>query len=248
MLLSIGGAMVEERSTREGMVLLHGAGLGKWIWHDVAAMLGEGALPIDLPGRGGGGIDLRELSFDDYVESVLNEMERSTFERFVVVGHSIAGLLALRVATLLRSNVKSVVLIGGAVSSRGRSYAESLPFFSRTMLRFFALMYPRGLRAPDGVIKKALAHDLTPQQTTTLLERFVPEAPALFLDPVAWSPPSTITYVRMMGDRSDLSPALQARMADRLGAHAKRVDLDGGHLPMLSRPNDLAAILKSELG
>jgi len=76
------------------------------------------------------------------------------------------------------------------------------------------------------------------------LDRRVPEVPRFLLDPVspaAFPPAVPRHYVRLLQDRS-LSEAARARMIARL-PDAQAHDLDSGHLPMLGRPGELAAIL-----
>ncbi len=233
-------------SNNTGVVLFHGAGLGSWIWDAVLPHLTVPHLALDLPGRAG--IERpKRLSLDDCAEQVAGQLREWTPENLVLVGHSVSGGLAMRVATLLGGRVVGVVMVGAVVPPPGGAYVDVFPWFSRAMLKTLFFFVPQGAKAPDGVLTKALCSDLDGDDTKRVLDRSVVPLPRLFLDKVPWDDRIAIgrTYVKLTDDQSDVTPALQDRMAARLGADV--IEIPAGHLPMLSRPAELAQALNASI-
>jgi pimeloyl-ACP methyl ester carboxylesterase len=95
-----------------GVVFLHGGGQNAHTWDTVIVGLGEPALAIDLPGHG------RSAWRDDgnygpkvnavTVESVVRELAP---DADVVVGHSLGGLTAMRLAVSAPELVRKLVLV-----------------------------------------------------------------------------------------------------------------------------------------
>lgn len=100
-----------ERDRPESVVLLHGFGGTHRTWDGVLAHLPAERyrpLALDLPGHGDWGDAPRPITFDGCVQSVL---ERSP-ERFVLVGYSMGGRIALHVALAAPERIARLVLIG----------------------------------------------------------------------------------------------------------------------------------------
>ncbi len=229
-----------------GVVLLHGSGLGGWIWQKVIHLLQAPSVAIDLPGRGGVSADFEKMHLQDFSIFVLKKIEAEAFDRIVLVAHSFTGPLALQVASAIPEKIVSIVFVGAGIPANGLAYLSTLPWISQIMLRLFAKLNPRGFMAPKQVIKKILCNDLDDKDTALVLENLVPEAPNLFLDKTNWIKPKRSVYVQLLKDKSDLKPELQERMAKAFGV-SKLVIMDTGHLPMIAQPNILAEILNAEI-
>jgi hypothetical protein len=94
------------------------------------------------------------------------------------------------------------------------------------------------------LIKKEYCGDLDDATTDLVLARTVPEAPRIYLDPLAWSAlPDDLPrfYVKLLNDES-VNPKMQDQMIERIQASTVE-SLSSGHLPMLARPSEMAATL-----
>ena len=88
------------------VVLVHGGGHGAWCWEPTIEHLASDVLAVDLPPksiRGGDGRfdrppELLTLTVSDFAESVLADVDAAGYDRFVLVGHSMAGLTIPEVA------------------------------------------------------------------------------------------------------------------------------------------------------
>jgi pimeloyl-ACP methyl ester carboxylesterase len=224
-------------------VLLHGAGLGGWIWDQVVDHLKSPYLAIDLPGRSGN-FDFSNIRIGNLVSNVLEKIEVSGAKKVILVAHSVTGPLALAIHASRPDLIESLVFVGAAIPRNGRSYADCLPFVSRFFLKLLAKIYPKGLKAPEKIAQKVLCNDINDTLGRTIVSKMVAEAPCLFLDAVQWIQPQKAVYIRLLRDKTDLTPASQAKMA-ALITKCRIIDVNSGHLPMLSQAAALSDALNA---
>jgi pimeloyl-ACP methyl ester carboxylesterase len=226
-----------------GFVLIHGAGLGAWIWEDLISNLGFPCLAIDLPGRGRhADIATSDLSLNQYVESVLFDINQFSPAKLIIVAHSISGIIGIEVSNKLQNRVVGFIAISASIPSMNNSYISSLPFFSGLFLRI--MLKFAGTRPPASAIQGGLCNDLDDKSTSKIIDHFIPESKKLYTDKLrVQSIPDNSMYLHLKKDRA-LSEAIQVRMIKNL--HAKQViDIDSGHLPMFSKTKELAEILNT---
>jgi pimeloyl-ACP methyl ester carboxylesterase len=230
---------------KPGLVLIHGSELGAWVWDRVVSETDAPTLAVDLPGRGEHPADRRSIRLLDAVVSVFDDVERwGEADRVVLVAHSFSGVLVPAVARALGPRVAAIALVGASVPESGRSWAGLLPPSQRLLLRVLYRIRPSGALSPERENRSTLCNDLDDATTQWFLERRVPEAPRLLLDPVPTAEfprGMPLHYVRMLDDRTT-THAVRGRMINRL-RDVQVHDLAGGHLPMLSRPGALAELL-----
>lgn len=217
---------------RNTYILLPGAGLGPRIWDPLVPYLTPPVLAARYP-RG------PELGLSDYVEAIIEQVDAAGVKDLVLVAHSIGGCLAPLLCAHYGDRVRGLVAVGAVVPPPGGSFAGSMPVPQRWMLPWLLRFF--GTRPPDQAIRNELCQDLDAEQTAAVIERFTPESRRLYTDPVRYtSLPERRLYVRLTDDRS-LSQALQGEMSKRLDGDV--ASLPTGHLPMLSRPAELARII-----
>jgi pimeloyl-ACP methyl ester carboxylesterase len=98
---------------------------------------------------------------------------------------------------------------------------------------------------PD-LARAMFCNDMDDELTSYTLDRMVPEAVGAIAAPADLTGLASLvprTYVRLLRDAA-IVPAAQDHMIANLGG-ADVVDLDAGHMAMISQPDGLAAILNS---
>ena len=223
-----------------GLVFVHGAGLGRWIWKPMASALELPYLLTDFPGRGDAEATTKGLRLADYVEHLRGQVDDFPGDRLVIVAHSLGGVVALKLAEELAGRIAGFVGIGAAIPVNGGSFVSSLPAARRALTT--VLMRVAGTKPPESAIRHGLCSDLPAEQADEVVRRFVPESRAVYLERTeAPVPDVPKLYVRLTQDK-ELSPRLQDVMARNLGATAVR-EISSGHMPMLSEPLQLARVI-----
>ncbi len=228
-----------------GFALIHGAGMGSWLWKDVIPELKAPALAVDFPLRGNSAKEFGEVTLEQYVQEVSDQLASFDVEKMILVGHSIGGEIVLRLTTLQPEWIAGIALVSAVVPASGSSMVLIDPRLEPLAMRIAQGAGP--VRPPDRVIEKATCNDLDEEAKALVLKNYTYESLHLFVDPVTWSVPDATPklYVRTTKDQS-LLPAFQ----DKMIANAQPirvVEMETGHLPMLSKPKELAGHLNGLL-
>ncbi len=222
--------------------LIHGAWHGAWCWERVVAelqALGHAAVAVDLP------IDRKDATTADYA--------RVSAEAFaggappIVVGHSMAGLVAPLVAD--RIPVRGLVYLAALLRRPGKSCADdrsdgfnddiSPPGFSEDLRRDAeGLTYWPSAEAAAPI----LYPDCTAADVAWAFPRLRHQK-GYWTDraPQAGWPPVPVASIVCSEDRA-INPPWSRRMT-RAWLGVEPVALAGGHTPHVARPRDLAALL-----
>lgn len=216
--------------------------MGAWVWRDVIPELAYPAVGFDFPERSSGADSRQRLSFNDYITTLESQACGLRFQRVIFVAHSIAGILAPRLIPAIPGRVAGLAAVGAVLSDDGGSFLSALPLgpglINRMLLRVF------GTRPPATVIRKSLCNDLDPSVADEVIRRFADESRALYTTRSSADMPELPSlYVHLTEDR-ELDLPLQRRMAGRLH-EARTATVQAGHLPMLSRPKELAGVLNA---
>ncbi len=220
-------------------VFLPGAGAGPWIWERTIQHLGSASLTPDIPGRVAGATPA------GCAEAVVRQIDDSGAGDVLLVLHSLAGVLAADLAERLGERLKATVLVSGVVPEAGATFARTMGFPARLILPLLFRFNREGLKPSAAMIRSELCNDLDEADAEMVIARYEAEMPGLYLTPVRSGAtlPEPV-YVHLTADRS-VTPALQERIATRTRARVHRVD--AGHLVMLSRPQELAALIRQEV-
>jgi len=110
------------------LVLVHGLGGSATNWCELAPLLAERrrVLVPDLPGHGGSEALPAVSGLQPYADRVAAVMAREGVERAPVAGHSLGGLVVLRLALRRPELVSAIVLAGSAGLSLGGVWLRNL--------------------------------------------------------------------------------------------------------------------------
>lgn len=246
------------------VLLLHGMGCGPWVWRDVMAHLSPAliALPVVVAGHRGGtrlqrttGRSAPELMVDD-LETQLDAMG---IRRLHVVGNSLGGWLAMRLAERGRAlSVLALAPAGGwhagsagerLIVSRfvlghhaARSLSRRPSLLSRPRLRHAVLapvVHKPELVSTEGAV--SFVKDLAECQA---LRAALGNPDARRLSLIRGTPvPSTIAWSRE--DRVLSGPWARAGFRH---LDAEVIEMTpAGHLPMVDQPRAVAALVERRI-
>lgn len=200
-------------------VLLPGAGSDSWYWHLVEPELGRRGhqvVAVDLP------CDDDSAGLAEYADAVVEAV--AGFDDLVLVAHSLAGFTAPLVCE--RLPVRLMILVAAMVPAPGESPGD---WWANTGHRFSGDDMDRIFfhDVPPEVAAEARGHDKdqsgTPFEKPWPLDRW-PDVPTRFL--------------LCRDDRCFPADFQRRVVGERLGIVPD--EMDGGHLPALARPEELA--------
>ena len=246
------------------VVLLHGWALSGEIWdRQVTTLLGAGrrVVTVDLRGHGqsdrpAGGYDVATLAAD--IATVLDTLDLSEVD---LVGWSLGGLAAFRVAARHAERIARLVLIGSCGVAAARQPGFPFGHFSEELNH---QLYTRELHdrlaSRESLITDSLRFESgSPQRVLDWLIAMSHQTPSWAAeaalhtlqetDQTAEIPLVQVPVVQIIGERD---PVLTMRGADWVVAelaHARQVRLEkAGHFPMLETPDEFDAALLDALG
>lgn len=264
------GAMGDQRETSTGTgptevgdtgamttVLIHGGGATARAWDRVVPRLPGPVLAVDLPGRAGVPGDLASITVEDEVAAVVGAVRSHAPEGPVVlVAHSSGGLVVPGVVAALEGRVAHVVLVAALVPPEGGCGLDCMkPRHREGLVAVLEATAENGgppvtlPGPPDDPEPFRVAYGGEPLGDDDLAfvvdpARCVPDTVHHYLQPVRWSVAGAVpvTYVLTEADRP-VAPAMQEEMVARLPEPPRVVRIPTGHLPMVTAPDALAAIV-----
>jgi pimeloyl-ACP methyl ester carboxylesterase len=228
------------------VVLIHGAGGGYLYWPaEVRRMAGFRIYAVDLPGHGkseGRG----HQSIPAYVRSLIDWMIAVELNRAVFIGHSMGSAIALTLAVQNPEQVLGLGLVGAGARMRVNpeiiSHSSSLTTFHKAVNSLVTSGFSREAdqRAMELAEKRMLETrhsvlhgDLLACDTFDLIEEIVRiQKPTLVLS----------------GSEDSLIPIRYSQfLAGGIGGAKIEVIPGAGHMVMLEKPKETAAILSNFL-
>ncbi|MFJ2959470.1 alpha/beta fold hydrolase [Streptomyces sp. NPDC087270] len=222
-------------------VLVPGAWLGSSAWDEVAERLraaGHGAHPLTLTGvaeRGGE----EPAGQQAHVRDIVSAVEDADLRDVVLVGHSYSGIPVGQAAGRIGDRLTRVVFVDANVPVEGGSFVTSFPGGGEVAE---AVTAGGGFWAPPGP-EDLDGQGLTPEQTARLLAGATPHPGASLTEPAALPRPLEAlpaTYVKCLLDWPEPSGTVAELLT---GDTWELVEMDTGHWPMFSQPDELVRIL-----
>jgi pimeloyl-ACP methyl ester carboxylesterase len=226
----------EENMDKPAIVLIHGAWADGSCWQEVIPILqksGHKVVAAQLP--------LANFAEDVSFAKRVIEGQKGPV---VVVGHSYGGAVITEAATK-NANVKSLVFIAAFSPDVGESLKSLQEGFAQMPIGNAIVPAAAGFLYLDPAkFHSVMAHDLPESQAAALAAVQKPLFGASFVTPIKEAAWKTIPswFLISTADRA-IDPNQQRFGAKRMGAHATEVN--ASHLPMLSRPKEVAEIISA---
>jgi pimeloyl-ACP methyl ester carboxylesterase len=222
-------------------VLVAGAWLGSWAWDEVVPGLreaGHGVHPLTLSGLA----DKRALPVgrQTHVRDIVHEVERLDLREVVLVGHSYSGIPVGQAAERIGDRLARVVFVDASVPADGESFVST--WWEGPEKLEAAIAGNGGSWAPLTEADCA-GQGLTDEQIARFLAGATPHPGASLADPAVLSRPLgelPATYVKCLLDGPEPTADVAGLLA---GERWRLVEMNTGHWPMFSQPQELARTL-----
>jgi pimeloyl-ACP methyl ester carboxylesterase len=244
-------------TTGRGIVLLHGGGAHSRWWDHIAPLLASDrrVIAMDLSGHGDSGRRER-YSFEAWAREVLAvAADAGLTEPPVVIGHSMGGIVTLRVAALFGSRIEGAVVIDSplrdpapeeqaAQRQRTFRYIRAYPTREAILARFRPV--------PDQPVLRYIADHVAATSIRQVDNGWIWKwDPAVFSSREMPIAPLTRLDCRAALFRAEhgiLSAEMSDLVYDRLGRVAPVIEIPvAGHHVMLDQPIALVAALRTLL-
>ncbi len=223
-------------------VLIHGAYQGGWIWKPVVNRLRAAGHIVYAPSLDGCGDRQHTvrpgITLVSHAQEIANLLFYEDLQDVILVGTSAGGMVICKVAEMARDRIQRLVFVDALALKTG----ESVPQIVNRSSPYETNDVTTGPTQADA--ERRLFADLDPDTRAWALARYTPHPIAALEAPVVletfWeqSWPASVIYCH----RSVNPPeSHQRRTAEEL--HASWHELDAGHYPMLSHPEELTALL-----
>lgn len=227
-------------------LLVHGSWHGPWCWRDLIPLLeseGHQVTCADLPGYDE--IYPSQVTYKDYYE-YLEEKINQCKEPITLVAHSMSGIIAGPLADRLHQKLKHVFFIGAFLPQCGQSLLDvAISYDDSDIPKILQEDRVNGLHIldKDGA-KETLYHGCSEEVKEWASNQLRPQPYAPLQTPLEWEDSfqgvDKRVYIVCEQDR-DVSVTAQRDMARN--HRCRVVNMNCGHFPFLSHPDQLAKIL-----
>ncbi|ETW98516.1 MAG: hypothetical protein ETSY1_18435 [Candidatus Entotheonella factor] len=223
-------------------VLVHGAYQGGWIWKPVAARLraaGHTVYAPSLDGCGDRHHTVRPgITLATHGQEIAHLLFYEDLQDVILVGTSAGGMVICKAAELARDRIQRLVFVDALALKTG----ESVPQIVNRSSPYETNDVTTGPTKADA--EGRLFADLDPDTRVWALARYTPHPIAALEAPVEletfWDQSWTASVVYCHHSVNPPEPHQRRTAAD---LKASWHELDAGHYPMLSHPEELTAIL-----
>lgn len=235
-------------------VLVHGAWHGGWCWKKVAPLLRKAGADVFTPTLSGLGqhshladyLDPQVINLDLHQKDIVGLLESEDLTDVILVGHAYAGMVISGVAEACPQRLKHLVYVNGVVPADGESMADQL-----TAVRGpdFAAWVREHIDAGNGFLPPPASVEEVGRRwgitdaadLAWVGSKVTPQPAAAMAQPVRLGRAESKAIPRSFVGSSEAgfeSVEQRVRAAGWPVYH-----IDSGHDPMVTNPEDLAAIL-----
>jgi pimeloyl-ACP methyl ester carboxylesterase len=236
-------------------VLVHGAWHGAWCWQRLSPLLvaaGHRVHAVTLTGLGER-VHLMSplITLETHIADVANTLEAQELEGAVLAVHSYAGMIGTAVADRMAGRIKHLVYIDAVVPRPGESWGSTQASATREARLAAAQASPDySMPPPDAAV-----YGLQGADHAWVTRRLTPHPGHTYMAPLAFDPARVAGVPRTFVDCTQPAlgtiDAIRPRVRDAAfwsgawqgGGGVRVLELQTGHDPMISAPQDLAAVL-----
>ena len=237
-------------------VLVHGSAHGSWCWQRVAPLLqaqGHNVTAVDLPGNGHDDTPLAEVTLETYAEYLCGVLDAQDGPS-VLVGHSLGGLSISRTAELRPGKVSVLVYLTALLLRNGETFTPATSTEPDEVR--IALETRTSWNIADDlthvVYKEELAqhrfyNDCSEEDVAWAKSMLVPQPVGPLVSPMRITDGNygrvPRVYIECALDNA-VSPEMAREMYSALPC-AEVIEMQTGHSPFLSAPEELARRLNA---
>jgi pimeloyl-ACP methyl ester carboxylesterase len=232
------------------VLLIHGAWQGSWTWKSLLPLLearGLAAIALDLPGNGHDEVAPADVDLDLYLDHIGGIIERIE-GNVSLVGHSGGGMVATAAAERFAERVARIAYIAGMMLPAGMGFKQlqdSVEGISGITEHLVWSADRLTNWAPAERAREIFYHDCDPSVAADAVSHLRPQPFGGFAL-VAHPTPERYgkiprLYIECTADRS--VGIVEQRRMQELVPGATVATLSTGHVPQLSAPERLAALL-----
>jgi pimeloyl-ACP methyl ester carboxylesterase len=232
-------------------VLVHGAWQAPFVWQGVKANLekqGNKVIVVELPGHGDDHTSPGAITLDVYKQKVIDAI--STVDgKVILVGHSLGGMIISSVAEAMPSKIEKLVYVAAYLPTSGQTLKEladtdrDSQLGGEGVLIFDNDAFTVGVK--QDLIVNLFIQDGTPEIQNLVVNNYRIEPLIPFINPVVLTEQNfgsvKKVYIKTLQDHV-VSPYLQNKMI-ATGKVESVYEINTGHSPFLSQPNELSSIL-----
>lgn len=226
-------------------ILVPGAWLGGWCWRRVVPVLeaqGHTVLTPTLTGLGERShLISPDVDLETHIHDVVNVLTWEDLEEVVLVGHSYAGFVVAGVTDWVPERVAKLVFLDTSIPADGESFFDLWSPEGRLAVEAAAAEHG-GWPTPDD--RGEDAADISHEDMEWVRSKATPHPLGTLAQPLSLNNPAAASiprgYLCCQAGREQFGAYLQPYRGDRAW---KFVDIDSGHWPMISAPEDLARAL-----
>ncbi|MBX3289956.1 MAG: alpha/beta hydrolase [Acidobacteria bacterium] len=222
----------DSMNTKPTIILVHGAWADGSSWNKLINPLVDAGYKVIA-------VQNPTTSLADDVAATITAIDRAGGD-VILVGHSWGGFVITEAG--VDSRVKALVYIAAFAPDKGETVPSLSEKAAPTELQKFLQQTNGTLTLTREGVSKVFAGDLTAKEQDVVFAVQQPASPKLFGDVgvnAAWKTKPT-WYIVADDDRA-ISPDLEKMMAKRAGS--KTTILKTSHVPMLSKPTDVLAVI-----
>jgi len=259
-LIDVDGFALHAVEDGQGRPVVFGHGfLYDWrMWQEPMGMLApeHRVVAWDSRGHGGSGLPVGDWTMEDQADDYIRVMDALGIDQAVVVGLSMGGMAALRLALRHPQRLRGLVLID--TSAGGETLVRRTRYRMLSLLARTFGIRPWLLKEASKVMYGATFRRHHPERVrewTAPMARFDPKVIARTLRPivkrgsvVSRLPTITAPALVIVGDEDQTTPPRESEViAERLPS-ARLVTLGAtGHMSALERPEQTAALIREFL-